>query len=103
MENPTHAQARKKNEKERIKRYRAGETEAEAVARLNQMRKKWAESDYAAKRKSKRAKTRMRESRKDTLIRKEAESLRNSPDRRNRCTIHIDAISEKRRRRKREM
>ena len=77
----THKQERTMK-KERDKRRRAEETEEETEARLNRQREKWAESEYALNRKSKRAKTRMRESHEDTLIRKEAESLRNSPEKR---------------------
>ena len=80
MESAAQSQVRKDNDRERKKRRRAEETEEETEARLKQKRDKWAASNYAANQSSKRAKTRMTESHEEMMIRKEAKSLHNSPE-----------------------
>ena len=67
---------------------RAEESVEETEARLEQKRQKWAESDYASNRKDKRARTQVTESHEEMLIRKEAESSRNSPEKKQSYNSH---------------
>ena len=81
-------QASRDKDKERKARRRAEESVKETEARLEQMGEKWAESDYASNRKDKHARTQVTESHEEMLIRKEAESSRNSPEKKQSYNSH---------------